>query len=81
MIAIVCGLTWIATAGERFLPILVLDSAGGGRGALIVVVAVVLVLLSAVALTLLWIRLVACLIYGSWFIPHAGTRSCVEHAP
>ena len=28
VIAIVCGLTWIATAGGRFLPSLVLDSAG-----------------------------------------------------
>ena len=55
VIAIVCGLTWIATAGERFLPSLVLDSSGD-RGALIIVVAVVLVSLSAVALTLLWIR-------------------------
>jgi signal transduction histidine kinase len=56
VIAIVCGLTWIATAGERFLPSLVLDSSGD-RGALIIVVAVVLVSLSAVAFTLLWIRL------------------------
>ncbi len=56
VIAIVCGLTWIATAWERFLPSLVLDS-GGDRGALIMVVAVVLVSMSTVGLTLLWIRL------------------------
>src|SRR5258707_4789577 len=56
VIAIVCGLTWIATAWERFLPSLVLDS-GGDRGAPIMVVAVVLVSMSTVGLTLLWIRL------------------------
>ena len=56
VIAIVCGLTWFVTAGQRFLPSLVLDSAGD-RSTLIQVVAVALVSLCAAALALLWIRL------------------------
>jgi signal transduction histidine kinase len=55
VIAIVCGLTWIATAEEGFLPRLMLDDTRGDQRALMLV-AVVLASLCAVALTLLWVR-------------------------
>ena len=55
VVAVVCGLTWIATAGEEFLPRLMLDNTRGIQGPLRIVGAL-LVSLSAVALTLLWIR-------------------------
>jgi signal transduction histidine kinase len=55
VVAMVCGLTWIATAGEEFLPRLMLDNTRGIQGPLRVV-GVLLVSLSAAALTLLWVR-------------------------
>jgi signal transduction histidine kinase len=54
-IAIVCGLTLIATVGEEFLPRLMIDSTQGMQANLLLV-GLATVSLSAVALLLLWIR-------------------------
>jgi hypothetical protein len=55
VIAIVCGLIWIATVGEKSLPRLMLDGTHADQRALMVV-AIVLVSLGTAALVLLWIR-------------------------
>jgi signal transduction histidine kinase len=54
-IAMVCGLTLIATLGEGFLPKLLTDSTHGVRANLLLV-GLVTVSLTAAALVLLWIR-------------------------
>jgi signal transduction histidine kinase len=58
-IAIVCGLTWIATAGEGYLPKLMGDSSHVNFDRIqvtLVLVSVMMVSMSAAALALLWIR-------------------------
>jgi signal transduction histidine kinase len=58
-IVIVCGLTWIATAGEGFLPKLMGDSSHVNFDRVqvtLVLVSVMMVSMSAAALALLWIR-------------------------
>jgi signal transduction histidine kinase len=55
VIAVVCGLTLIATMGESFLPVIYVDSVNGRRGAMIARGAF-MVSLDALALALLWVR-------------------------
>jgi signal transduction histidine kinase len=55
VIAVVCGLTLIATVGESFLPVLFLDIVYARHGAMIVR-DVFLMSLQALALALLWVR-------------------------
>jgi signal transduction histidine kinase len=54
-VAVVCGLTLIATAGEGFLPRLMIDSTQGVQTNLLLV-GLVTVSITAAALILLWIR-------------------------
>jgi len=54
-IAIVCGLTWIATVGEGFLPRLMIDGTRGVQANLLLV-GLTTVSLSVAALLLLWVR-------------------------
>jgi len=55
VIAIVCGLSWIAIAGEWFLPALLDDVAQNNRVSMLLS-GIFLASLSGVALTLLWVR-------------------------
>ena len=55
VIAIVCGLTLIATAGERLLPSLLLDSVHADQSRIRLIGSCIL-FLSAVALALLWVK-------------------------
>jgi signal transduction histidine kinase len=55
VIVIVCGLTLIATAGERFLPSLLLDSVHADQSRIRLIGSCIL-LLSVVALALLWVK-------------------------
>jgi hypothetical protein len=53
VIATVCGLTWVAVAGESVLPRMFLDDVHFNRGA---ITGAVLVTLNSTALALLWVR-------------------------
>ena len=56
VIAIVCGLTWLATAGEALLPIVFVDSRHTANHGALMVQVVILLSLYALALALLWAR-------------------------
>jgi signal transduction histidine kinase len=55
VVAVVCGLTWIATAGEALLPVIFVDSVDTNR-ITVFFIGVFLLLLNAMALALLWAR-------------------------
>lgn len=68
IIGLVCGLAWIATAGDRFLPDLFLDRAR--YSSLVHYVVALMLLISAIALALLWIRRRSVL--DQWLLVVAG---------
>jgi hypothetical protein len=63
--ALVCGATILVTAGDAFMPRLMLDSVRLGRGWLFA--AALLLALIILALILLWLRYGSVLDLGSWW--------------
>jgi signal transduction histidine kinase len=56
VILLVCGLTWLAFAGEKFLPVMHVDIIRINQGVLVYTIVAITILFSAIALASLWMR-------------------------
>jgi signal transduction histidine kinase len=71
VIALVCSITWVATAGDPYLPAIVLSDTVHANRMTVVAISSFVLLLSMIALVFLWIRRNTLLDY--WLMLAAGT--------